>query len=225
VKGWWYKGRQVSAFPGELLSLQDRTISSLPIQGRHRTSLPHPNIRVHTSSAPLHLILQLPVMPVNYVPSQDDRTKQTTPLLYTQSPLRLLWWDIKWCALHLYTTPGIIFPLTYRSGPRDELYPSASNLFVIAFHIILIVAQLLFLATIPPSPLFFTVPLGLFLAWIAFFLIVNRLLCGILNGKKMVYHSDVDISQYESHPEEEWVFINGVSVGCVLVPRIMKKPY
>lgn len=41
----------------------------------------------------------------------------------------------------------------------------------------------------------------------------------------MVYHSDVDISQYESHPEEQWVFINGVSVGCVLVPHIVKKSY
>jgi hypothetical protein len=153
-------------------------------------------------------------MAVNYGPSQDDRTKQTSTLLYTQSPLQLLWYDIKLFAGMLYAVLGIIFPLVpFGSGPLDELYPSMNNLFDLGFHGIFIVAQLVFLFSLPVLTIIPWIPSGAFVAYIIGFILINKLLFGILNGKKWVHHSNVDLSQYPSHDDEKWIFINGVSVG------------
>lgn len=105
----------------------------------------------------------------------------------------------------------------FRSGALDELYPSFQNLKAVFCHLVLIIAQGLFLILLIPS-IFLGVPVPLFgftptcLLTTVVFVAVNNLFCVLLNGKKRRYKSFVNPS-WEQHDDEKWIFINGVAVG------------
>ena len=138
-----------------------------------------------------------------------------TPHSYTGSPLALLRHDV-FSALGLWLfTPFIVVPLSpWRSGELCELYPSLKNIFCIALHCILVVMQLLFLASMWVWPLF---PLWCVIIGVAGFWAVNQGICYVLNGSKMRYHSDPKYAKWDKkHEHEQWIFLNGVAVGYVV---------
>ena len=79
--------------------------------------------------------------------------------------------------------------------------------------LVLSVVQLLFLLSIPIA-LMLPVPFGVAVLYILGFLVVNYTLCFfLLNGNKAELESSVDLSQFPSHDDEKWIFLNGVAVG------------
>ena len=168
------------------------------------------------STDPLPIALLERRMTVFFLPAQVDCTSSTTPLLYTSSPLDLLWSDIKLFFHHAYTLPGIMLPLgPWGSGELDELYPSPANLYSIFLHVTLILGQLLVLISIPLF-LFSPIPLGLFVLYLTIFSSVNHAVCLLLNGRKLTLESRIklDSSSFpHQHKDEQWIFVNGVAVG------------
>ena len=155
-------------------------------------------------------------MVVEYLPAQIDFTSSTVPLPYTSSPVKLLWADIKLFFHYAYALPGIVIPLgPCPSGPLDELYPSVANIFDITLHIILISMQLLFLLWIPVC-LIIPMPFGIFVLSFAVGMVINHVVCLLLNGWKPIVESTIDVSQFPNHDDERWIFLNGVAVGYVI---------
>jgi len=79
-------------------------------------------------------------------------------------------------------------------------------------HIFLIVYQIAFLISIPLC-LLCLVPAALFLTYIALALCFNKLVVTLLLNGPAYRDSKIHIPESESHPEERWIFLNGVSVG------------
>ena len=141
-----------------------------------------------------------------------------TPPSYNSSPSILLLYDLRLFIAFFSYIPGTILPLTPTlSGPLDELYPSHANLWCISVHVVLAIIQLGFLFS-----LFFCVfPTVLFvIVYVVAFLLLNRVICTIaLNGRARFIESKVDLRQFPRHDNEKWMFINGVSVGYVVIFR------
>lgn len=103
----------------------------------------------------------------------------------------------------------------FHSGPMDELYPSWSNIRDIIFHSILIVTQSAFLISLPFLSFF---SFNVFVAYVGLFVGINYLACIGLNGwmpEGFIWSADTPSArEWElNHPEEEWIFLNGVAVG------------
>jgi hypothetical protein len=152
---------------------------------------------------------------------QYPNMASSTPLPYTASPLRLAWEDtILFCKVTFVwpITAGLLsivlpfWPL--RSGPLDELYPSAANIWTITLHIVLIILQTIFLLSLAPLA-FCGIPAALYFAYVCGFVLFNKVLSGLINGPRQQHVSSIDLSRYPSHDDERWIFINGVAVGCV----------
>jgi hypothetical protein len=141
-------------------------------------------------------------------------SRVVTPVVYTDSPLKLFYYDMKYCVLHLFDLPFIVFPLTpFGSGHLDELYPSIKNLYNMFLHLVLFISQALFLLSIP---FWFIFPLWLVAGFVTVFILLNSMFCLLLNGFKMHYDSDPEITKdMPKHDNEQWVFMNGVAVGYV----------
>lgn len=155
------------------------------------------------------------------------------PVAYTSNALTLLRTDII-LFIRLSVTwpltvglPSIVLPFTpLPSRALDELFPSAQNLWAATHHIILFVAQILFMVGLVVL-LFIAAPAALFFAYVAVFILVNRVYCGIfLNGRPGQHYTagqqfarnpespgEQWVSRDPSHEGEKWVFINGVAVG------------
>ena len=131
---------------------------------------------------------------------------------YTDKPLRLLAKDIKYFFVYCWALLWVVMPLTpCQSGELDELYPCKSNLFCIATHIILCVLQLFFIVSLPILLLF---PMWMGAAYVGGFILLNRLICMLLNGQETSFKSDDKYAASKpEHEHEQWVFLNGVSVG------------
>lgn len=131
---------------------------------------------------------------------------------YTDFPWKLVLRDIRYFFVYSWALPWIIWPaFTYGSGELDELYPTWPNLFCVTIHGLLIVLQLAFLLVLPVAIIF---PLWIGLGAITAFMIVNWLLCTLLNGPEVTMHSDEKYAKaLPEHAHEQWVFINGVAVG------------
>jgi len=130
------------------------------------------------------------------------------------SPLGLLWNDAKLFFKIWTTIPGIILPLSpCLSGKLDELSLTAENLRDITFHGVLIVFQLIFLASLP---LCFVLPLTTFLFYFIGFLVLNYILCIPINGQAgIIFQASPKPGIPVAGEGEKWIFINGVSVGYV----------
>jgi hypothetical protein len=135
--------------------------------------------------------------------------KSTAPLPYTINPWRLFVSDMFLFMTNVWTLPNIVWPVTpCNSGKLDELHPSCSNIFDITVHVILSLAQLVFLISVPLCA-FFPVPFGVVILYMVGFLTINHLLCKVLlNGSKPTLESKADISHFpETHEDERWVFL------------------
>ena len=137
------------------------------------------------------------------------------PLSYTGSPWRLFTSDVLLFFRNIIYIPFIFLPIwPWPSGPMCELYPSKENIVDIAFHSVLFVTQLTFLVSIP---LLFHLPASLLLSYIAIFLGINFLVCRHFNrhipedGLKST--EDEYSRSWTPHPDEYWIFLNGICVG------------
>lgn len=131
---------------------------------------------------------------------------------YTDPPWRLMAKDIYYFFVYSWALPWVGLPLRPTdSGNLDELYPSLQNLWCMLIHFILLVLQLGFLLSLP---FLFIFPLWADATYVAGFLILNRMLCSLLNGKDITYTSDEKYAKkLPEHEHEQWVFLNGVAVG------------
>ena len=132
---------------------------------------------------------------------------------YTSDPWQLLVRDV-WRFFVLWRTwPYIVFPVRPSdSGNLGELAPTRENVFCLAVHGFLVVAQLAFIVTLPCA---FVLPLWMGAAWVGVFLAANRLVCQkFLNSDKLLYESTMGPPREENpFRHEQWVFLNGVAVG------------
>ncbi|KAI5462348.1 hypothetical protein BGZ63DRAFT_211457 [Mariannaea sp. PMI_226] len=131
---------------------------------------------------------------------------------HTDPPRVLFIKDIYYFFVYIWALPWVVWPIS-TSGPKEfnELSLTRQNLFCISIHTILIILQLLFLLSLPFLIVFpiWTVAIG-----VAAFMTVNWALCRVLNGSEEVYYSDEKYApSLPEHENEQWVFLNGVSVG------------
>ncbi|KAI9147784.1 alpha/beta-Hydrolase [Paramyrothecium foliicola] len=131
---------------------------------------------------------------------------------YTDPPWRLMAKDISYFFVYIWALPWVGLPLRPTdSGKLDELYPSLQNLYCMLVHFILIVLQLGFLVSLP---FLFMFPLWADTAYVVAFMLANKGLCRLLNGKEIEYHSDEQFAKRRpEHEHEQWIFLNGVAVG------------
>ncbi|KAF2682562.1 hypothetical protein K458DRAFT_306664 [Lentithecium fluviatile CBS 122367] len=96
-------------------------------------------------------------------------------------------------------------------GALDELYPSFPNILALTLHGFLILLQTVFLVSLPALVL---VPVWSAALYMTAVLGVNWAVCRVLNGKETVVQSSVELGREgEGHESEEWIYLNGVSIG------------
>lgn len=158
---------------------------------------------------PLYEPRELFQMPVSYLPSQIDGGATTTPLNFRDSPFRLLAADIWLVASLILWVPHIFMPLK-STNTYSELYPSRANIRDLFIHVWL--GTLGILSLIVAIPLGIVAPGGAFAIFIALYCGLVWLLCWPLRGPRVV-NSAVVLEGVDVKPEENWVFVNGVTVG------------
>ncbi|KAH6855061.1 hypothetical protein B0I37DRAFT_363803 [Chaetomium sp. MPI-CAGE-AT-0009] len=155
------------------------------------------------------------------------------PLTYTGSPWQLVLSDAKFLLSNIYLLPFLFWPFSpCPNGPLDELYPSLPNLQGLALHFVLFFLQLGFLISL----LFLTyLPVSLYTLYILIVLGLNVLVCRLLNGgipADGLHSTEDEVSRkWEPHPDESWIFLNGICVGkhwlqsnVDLLSRIFRRP-
>ncbi|KAJ4387890.1 hypothetical protein N0V93_008493 [Gnomoniopsis smithogilvyi] len=137
---------------------------------------------------------------------------------YTDSPWKILQKDIYYFFYYIWALPHIILPFRPAdSGALSELSPTSGNIFCIFVHTILVILQLGFILVLLPLALF--IPLWMTILLTAALLVVNGLLCNLLNGSdnesEFIFHSDPQYAKPDQprFAHEQWVFLNGVAVG------------
>jgi len=133
------------------------------------------------------------------------------PPAWTDNPLRLIWSDMRLFWANIGCLFGVMVP-----GPADkldELYLSPINMLTIAIHAFLVVYQLIYLALIPMAVIC-QIPAAWVLVFCTVGFLFNKAVCFFLNGPA-VLDSTVPLPAEEQHPDEAWIFLNGVSVGSV----------
>lgn len=135
---------------------------------------------------------------------------------YTDDPWRLFAYDIYYFFVFAWSLPWILMPIQpCDSGDLDELAFTRKNLFCIFIHFVLCIMQLSFILVLPFALL---LPVWLVAAAMVAFFTVNSLLCMLLNGTTVEYWSDEKYAPaLPEHAHEQWVFLNGVAVGYVLI--------
>lgn len=148
---------------------------------------------------------------IKFYPSQIP-TSINPPHPYTASPSVLLLQDIA-SFFHLCRfLPFIIVP-TSPCSSRElcELYPSVANLWAIFLHCLLIVWQAAFLVGIL---VWLWLPVWMIVVEVCIFWGVNKMICRVLNGGAVECRSDeAYCEKKEELQHEQWLFLNGVSVG------------
>lgn len=140
----------------------------------------------------------------------------STPLPYTWSPVELLLSELHLIKdilfYHPASIPGILQPFWSWNSEDELCLLNPRNVKSLLLHGILILTQSLFLVAVVYA-LVIPVPAGAYLAGIILSLVLNYYFCKLLNGDGSPQVSHTDLSGYPTHPDEHWVFINGVSVG------------
>lgn len=77
-------------------------------------------------------------------------------------------------------------------------------------HVVLIVLQLPFLLSIP---FWIFLPVWMVVLGVGVFLLVNKGIWYLLNGREIECHSNPAYASNEGHEHEQWIFLNGVAVG------------
>jgi hypothetical protein len=150
-------------------------------------------------------------MSITFYPSQKGGPTTEVPLAYTANPFHLLWSDLCLIWRQKGTVGGILLPLRYfKLTEFDELYPSRKNIIAVITHVVLVIFQLTFLASLFAC-LF--VPVWAFLLWTTTYLTVNYSICRLfLNGDGHPLASTRGV-QGADNQSEYWIYLNGVSVG------------
>jgi hypothetical protein len=150
---------------------------------------------------------------IQFFGSQLDR-QTTISYSYTDSPLRLLAYDVYYFCSYAWALPYILWPVRpTEPGPLSELSFNFPNVFCILVHVVLCVLQVGFILLLP---LAFLLPVWTAAAGVAVFLLSNSALCILLNGSPwtVTYQSDPRLApDLPEHAHEQWVFLNGVAVG------------
>ncbi|KAL2144694.1 hypothetical protein VTI28DRAFT_8632 [Corynascus sepedonium] len=131
---------------------------------------------------------------------------------YTDMPWKLMAWDVYYFFKFSWAIPYIVWPLSPAdSGELSELSPTWGNIRAIMMHVLLCVLQL---GGIVLLPALVVLPVWTAALIVGIFLLVNKLLCMLLNGKGVEYHSDPKYAPaLPEHAHEQWIFINGVAAG------------
>jgi hypothetical protein len=131
---------------------------------------------------------------------------------YTDFPWKLLGRDVYYFFVYSWALPWILWPMfVYGSGDLDELYPTWRNGLCVIVHAVLVFLQLGFLCALPFSVVFPVWMIGL---GVGGFMVLNWLLCKLLNGTEATMKSDEKYAKaLPEHAHEQWVFVNGVAVG------------
>ncbi|KAK7726073.1 hypothetical protein SLS57_003663 [Botryosphaeria dothidea] len=147
---------------------------------------------------------------VKLLPSQigNPHSKGSGPLPYTSDPVQLIWSDLKLLFSLIYLLPFLFLPWAKRSG--DEIYPSLGNGTQLSWQITLTIYQVLFILSLPFC---LVLPVGWFLIYAGLAILLCVPIWMIVNGRKHEVHSHPDIASELEHPDEHWVFVNGVAVG------------
>ncbi|KIW32572.1 uncharacterized protein PV07_04102 [Cladophialophora immunda] len=143
------------------------------------------------------------------------------PIPYTANPLLLMVNDLMLFAEITFTwpitagLPSIVLPLfPTRSGSLDELAVTRANLWAAFLHVVLIIAQTIFLGSLVPLA-FIGLP-SFYLLYIVGFVMGNQWFTVLLNGprRRGLFESNpACVRGKPAHDHEKWVFINGVAVG------------
>lgn len=156
---------------------------------------------------------------VRLSPGEKPKTPRK-PDYYNGPPWRLLVDDTVLFFKHAFYLKNIVMPfwqegdVRFPSGHLDELYPSLGNINAMVLHFFLIVIQSFFLLSLIFAAYF---PFPVFLAYVVTFVTVNQLACWMLNGSMpggaLESTNFPECSEWEQHPDEQWIFLNGVAVG------------
>lgn len=140
------------------------------------------------------------------------RDPSSTPLPYTASPLLLFFRDILLLLRYSWALPGILLPLRLgHTTPLDELYLSFGSLISFLVQVVLTIAQIAFLVSIPLMVIF-QLPAFWIFVYIAIALALNYAVCMfVLNGFERILVSNVPEPKQQGHEGECWFFINGVA--------------
>lgn len=113
----------------------------------------------------------------------------------------------------IWALPYVVWPFTPAgSGYMAELAPTAGNIWCLVIHTVLIVLQLAFI--IAGLPALVMLPVWVAAIAIGLCLGVNHVLCMLLNGRGIEYHSNPACAPaLPEHAHEQWIFLNGVAVG------------
>ncbi|KAL5366438.1 hypothetical protein BJX96DRAFT_182605 [Aspergillus floccosus] len=152
-------------------------------------------------------------MTVSFLPCQEG-AEEEVPLPYTDTPLKLLWFDIILFFRCLPYLLGVFTPLTpCPSREQDEMYLCVANVRIFLVHLVLSVFQLAFLISLPFC-IIFMLPALVILIYAAGFLAINTVICHVVfNRHGPILHSVVPDTERPEHRQECWIFLNGISVG------------
>ncbi|KAF2146735.1 uncharacterized protein K452DRAFT_282924 [Aplosporella prunicola CBS 121167] len=145
---------------------------------------------------------------VKFLPSQIGSNDVSAPLPWTGNPWQLVWGDIRLFFAVIGYLPVIFFP--FSKNPGDETYPEWNNVVQIGWQIFLVIYQVAFVLSLPFC---LAVPLGWFIVYCVTAICLNIPIWWIVNGFDPTVQSQPKIASDKEHPDEYWIFINGVSVG------------
>lgn len=161
---------------------------------------------------------------VGYLPDQSQ-TQEDNVVPYTANPVVLLLSDLKLFFSQIAYFPFILFPIK-ATQKLDEFYPSPANIYNITFQVILLIIQLLFIVSLLLSVvLVFFVPFGWVVLYIVGYVVLNHVSVVMLNGRQSYFESDVGVLMHgEDHPDERWIFLNGIATGFVVLQTRLFMP-
>lgn len=131
---------------------------------------------------------------------------------YTDMPWKLMAWDVYYFFRYLWAIPYILWPLTPTdSAELSELSLISANFFCLGVHFVLCILQLVFILALP---FMVVLPVWTAVGLVGAFMLVNRGLCGLLNGEGVEYRSGAEYAEARpEHAHEQWIYINGVAAG------------
>ncbi|KAG7293827.1 hypothetical protein NEMBOFW57_003885 [Staphylotrichum longicolle] len=135
---------------------------------------------------------------------------------YTDMPWKLMTWDVYHFFRFFWALPYIVWPLSPAdSAELSELSLTLGNVWCIVIHVVLCIVQLAGIAALPSL---LVLPVWLAVLLTGLFLLINTVLCLLLNGKGVEYHSEPKYApELPEHAHEQWIYINGVAAGSGIV--------
>lgn len=158
-----------------------------------------------------------------HIHSANIHTKTAGPSVanhsYTGSPIRLLIHDLAHVVRLAWAVPYFVWPLR-PTGLLSELALTLANVWCIAVHVILSLLQVSFLFGIFPAACML-LPAWTCALLAATFIGMNQLACRLFlngwRGEAIIHSSPECATSKQEHAGEQWIFLNGVGTGYVLL--------